>query len=276
VGLNGKKGSADIPTRLRRLLKPLEDLPLAEPVRQVLIKALEGKARADVEDVDKAVRWLTAAYDKPKDAKEELGVHAILGDDDLFDYLALLARLLVICGWRGLLVILDEASNIAIYNDKSAREVNWAGLHNAVNSIHRGDAPNFGLMLIGTEDLIDMERGLLSNSSLESRLAPVASGDGAAALGPIIRLRRFSREEYYVLLQGFRDLVFPAEERTLFPDEDIEALLNEKFFGLGADQSLTTRDILKEFAAAAMRRLATPELEGSTLLSRDTTEAETK
>ena len=237
---------------------------------------IEARLEGDAETEDKAIRWLSAGYDAVKEAKQDLGVSKFLGDDDLFDYLVLLAEITVLCGWRGLLVICDEASFISTHLDSRARKSNWAWVLTAYNSLHNGSAPHLGLMLAGTADLIDKEHGLLSNPSIESRLAPVGSGDGSTVFGPIIRLRRFSREELFVLLQRVRDLVFPLEERTRFPDDVIEALLNKIFSILGANQSLTTRDALKHFAVAAKPLIASPELDRTTLLSRDMTETETK
>jgi hypothetical protein len=274
VGVNFEKDTADLQARLRRLFEPLENHQLADPFRRVLNMALDARIKGNAEIEDRAVRWIAAKYDTAKEAKEELGVGTILDDDHVLDYLSLVARSIVICGWRGLIVVIDEASVISNYLPKPARDANWNQILHTVNSMHNGGAPHLGLILAGTEDLIHKERGLLSNPSLESRLAPVASGDGAAALGPIIRLRRFSREEYYLLLQGFRDLIFPLEERNRFPDEAIEAFLNKIFSVLGADQSLTTRDVLRQFAVAAKELIASPELDWSTLQSRHITKPE--
>jgi hypothetical protein len=266
LGIGTKKGAAELPARIRKLFKPLEGRRLADPLRRVLVVALRGLIEGDADAVDNATRWLTAAYDSIKDAKQQLGVSTILKDDDLFDYLALLAEVMVLCGWRGLMVVLDEVSLISIHLPTPARKSNWNWVLNVVNSMNRGDAPHLGLILSGSEDLIDQKRGLFSNRSLASRLGSVRNGD-AGVLGPVIYLNRFTPEELFVMVSRFRDLILPLDERTRFPDEAIVYLLGQDFSVLGADQSVTPRDVLKEFATRMKRLLANPGIAWPTLFS---------
>jgi hypothetical protein len=128
----------------------------------------------------------------------------------------------VLSGYKGLLVVVDEASVLSNHQLKPARDCNWNWVLNVYNLMHRGETPHFGLMLVGTEDLIHKDRGLFSNHSLKSCLFPGVNGE---VTGPIITVQRFTAEELFVLLRRVRDLVFPLEEKSRFPDEAIEALL---------------------------------------------------
>jgi hypothetical protein len=259
VGSVGKKGAAGFAAPVRRILKPLEKYKLADPFRRVVTAALIGRIKGDEDAVDNAVRWLAADFNSAKEAKD-LGLSAILTGDDLFDYLCLLAGLMPLCGWRGMLVALDEASIISHLPHKPTRDENWAWVLNAYNALHRGSAPHLGIMLAGTEDLLSRRTGLLSNRSLESRLAASQNGESGRILGPVIHLNPLTPEELFVMVVQARDLLFPLQEAARFPDEAIKLLLGDMFGVLGADQVVTPRDALERFALRAKQLLANPEI----------------
>jgi hypothetical protein len=55
-----------------------------------------------------ALRWLRAEYMTKTDARAELGVRRIIGDENFYDSLKLFAAFCVKAGYTGLLVNLDE------------------------------------------------------------------------------------------------------------------------------------------------------------------------
>src|SRR6185436_3329960 len=64
----GKKGTADLSTRVRQLFRPVEDHRLADTVRHVIVKTIEARLDGNAETEDKGIRWLAARYDTVKEA----------------------------------------------------------------------------------------------------------------------------------------------------------------------------------------------------------------
>jgi len=58
---------------------------------------------------DSSLRWLRGEYSTKTEAINALGVRVIINDDSWYDYLKLFAKLVSDIGYKGMLVILDEA-----------------------------------------------------------------------------------------------------------------------------------------------------------------------
>ena len=55
-----------------------------------------------------ALRWMRAEYATKTEARQDLGVRSIIGDQDVYDYLKLMAAFVQLAGYTGLLMNLDE------------------------------------------------------------------------------------------------------------------------------------------------------------------------
>ena len=57
-------------------------------------------------------KWFRGEYLTKSEARAELGVGAIITDDDWYDYIKLFARFLRGAGYEGLVVLADELVNL--------------------------------------------------------------------------------------------------------------------------------------------------------------------
>jgi hypothetical protein len=139
----------------------------------------------------KATRWLRAEYDSIQSAKKDLRVSAVITDADFLDYLQLLAGFCRACGYKGLLVLVDEMGVLVQNLHGAARQANFDVLLNALNRSCQGAGPGLGIVLAGTCDFLEhSHRGLLSYESLRTRLASSAleTKNGEMQNGPVLRI----------------------------------------------------------------------------------------
>jgi hypothetical protein len=198
-----------------------------------------------------AVRWLRGEYTTKTDARADLGVRAIIDDANVYDHFKLLARFVVLAGYGGLLIALDEMVNLYKLANTVARRSNYEQILRIVNDCLQGGVEYLGFLMGGTpEFLTDTRRGLYSYEALQTRLAEnaFASGGLRDLSGPVIRLASLTPEELYVLLQKLRHVQAAGdEERYLVPDEALRAFMVHCSSRLGDSYFRTPRTTIKSF-----------------------------
>jgi hypothetical protein len=198
-----------------------------------------------------AVRWLRGEYTTKTDARADLGVRAIIDDANVYDHLKLLARFVVLGGYGGLLVALDELVNLYKLANTTARRSNYEQILRIVNDCLQGGVEHLGFVMGGTpEFLTDTRRGLYSYEALQSRLAEnaFASGGLRDLSGPVIRLASLTPEELYVLLGKLRHVQAGGDpDAYLLPDEALQAFMAHCGQRLGAEYFRTPRTTIKAF-----------------------------
>jgi hypothetical protein len=198
-----------------------------------------------------AVRWLRGEYTTKTDARAELGVRAIIDDANVYDHLKLFARFVVLAGYGGLLVALDELVNLYKLANAQARRSNYEQVLRIVNDCLQGGVEHLGFVMGGTpEFLTDTRRGLYSYEALQSRLAEntFAAGGLRDLSGPVIRLANLTPEELYVLLQKLRHVQAAGDPTAyLLPDEALQAFMAHCSRRLGETYFRTPRTTVKAF-----------------------------
>jgi hypothetical protein len=200
---------------------------------------------------DSALRWLRGEFTTKTEAREALGVRVIIDDDSWYDYLKLFGRFVASIGYRGLIVLIDEAVNLYKIVNSVSREGNYEKLLAMFNDTMQGKAEHLAILMGGTSQFLeDPRRGLFSYDALRSRLAESRfAKDGLRdTSGPILRLQTLSREEIYVLLTRLADLHaahFGYDGRL--SDLDYKDFIDEAAKRIGADQLLTPREVVRDF-----------------------------
>jgi hypothetical protein len=210
-----------------------------------------GHDEGDVALKDAAVRWLRGEYTTKTDARRDLGVRTIVHDANVYDQLKLMARFVVLAGYAGLLVGLDELVNLYKLASTAARRSNYEQILRIVNDCLQGGVEHLGFLMGGTpEFLTDTRRGLYSYEALQSRLAENAFATGGLRdlSGPVIRLQNLTQEELFVLLQRLRNVQAGGEaSRYLMPDEGLEAFMQHCSGRLGDEYFRTPRTTIKAY-----------------------------
>ena len=163
------------------------------------------RAHLEGDDETKAnvTKWFRGEYRNKTEARRELGVNIVIGDDDWYDYLKILATFLVGAGYKGLVILLDEMVNLYKIPNAVSRQYNYEKVLTMYNDTLQGKAHHLGIIMSGTPQAIeDRRRGLYSYEALRSRLTQGRfSQDGLVdMLAPVIRLEPLTHEELLVLV----------------------------------------------------------------------------
>lgn len=200
------------------------------------------------------LRFLRGEYITKTEAKNALGfqVSHIIGDDNWYEFVKLLASLSVKIGYKGLLLFIDECVNLYKIPNRISREANYEKLLAIFNDTLQGKAKSMGVVIGGVPQFLeDTRRGLFSYEALRSRLCDSRYTDlGYRNLAsPVIRLRRLSDNELYALVVRLYRLYTQKEgERApkLSPTE-IETFMSCALGKVGAEDMVTPREIIRDF-----------------------------
>ncbi|MFD3258177.1 ATP-binding protein [Paenibacillus lentus] len=198
-----------------------------------------------------ALRWLRGEFPTRTEARKELGVGVIIDDDSWYDYMKLWAEFAVRIGYKGLLLFIDEGVNLYKITNSISRQSNYEKLLTMFNDTMQGKAQYLGIYLGGTPQFVEDERrGLFSYDALRSRLMDgrYSSGTRRTYTSPILKLDMLSHEEILILLQklrGIHAMHFGYEARLA--DEQLIAFMQAAVNRLGAEELLTTREVVRDF-----------------------------
>jgi hypothetical protein len=169
------------------------------------------RAHLEGDDETKAnvTKWFRGEYRNKTEARRELGVGIVIGDDDWYDYLKILATFLVGAGYKGLVILLDEMVNLYKIPNAVSRQYSYEKVLTMYNDTLQGKAHHLGIIMSGTPQAVeDRRRGLYSYEALRSRLTQGRfSQDGLVdMLAPVIRLEPLTHEELLVLVEKLADI----------------------------------------------------------------------
>jgi DNA-binding phage protein len=243
---------SDVVKAIGDRLKPLQDLVSGYDFALVIAKYTEGFQSHNEALMGSALRWLRAEYHTKTEARQELGVRAIIDDGQIYDYLKLFASFVRLAGFAGLLVNIDEMGVLSHrLNHPQARNANYESILQIVNDCLQGNVAGIGFLFGGTDTFLeDRRRGMASYEALATRLAENAFARGGLKdfSGPVVRLSNLSPEDLFVLLHNIRSVFALGEPaKHLVDEEGIQAFMNHCATTLGAEFFLTPRDAVKAF-----------------------------
>lgn len=198
-----------------------------------------------------AIRWLRGEFSTKTDARQALGVRAIVDDASVYDQLKLMARFVRLAGFAGLMINFDELVNLYKLSNTQARNANYEQILRILNDSFQGTAVGLAFVLGGTpEFLLDTRRGLYSYPALQSRLAQnTFATDGLVDFsGPIVRLSSLTPEDFFVLLQKIRHVYAGGDEaKYLLPNEGIVSFMSHCAMRVGDTYFRTPRTTITAF-----------------------------
>ena len=243
--------AAEVEKRIYVVIRQLQDMVHGYDFARLL--AMYFRAYIDGDDETKAnvVRWFRGEYRTRAEAKADLGVNIVIGDDDWYDYIKLFANFLKGAGYAGLVVLVDELVNLYKIPNAVSRQYNYEKILTMYNDTLQGRASYLGIIISGTPQCVeDRRRGLYSYEALRSRLAQGRfAGEGHVdMLAPVIQLQPLTPEEMLVLIEKLADIHagFFGYERAL-KENDLVAFLQVELSRVGADSHITPREIIRDF-----------------------------
>lgn len=245
--------AAGLEQALIQQLKPLQELVGGFDIANVLAAYVRGFEAGDATKQEAVLRWLRAEYDTKTEARQAaLGVRGIIEDDEVYDYLKLMAKFARIMGYQGLLVCIDEMVVLSHrLASVRARNANYEAILRILNDCLQGSVEGLEVIFGGTDEFLeDRRRGLYSYEALATRLAAneFAKGDAVDLSGPVVRLKTLTPEDLFVLLMRIRDVFAGGDpSKHLLPDDGLHAFIAHARRTLGDDYFRTPRESVMRF-----------------------------
>ena len=199
-----------------------------------------------------ALRWLKADFANKIEAKSALGVRDIIEDDSWYDYVKILAKFVADIGYKGLIVLLDEAVHLYKISHTISRQNNYDKLLAIFNDTMQGKAEHLGIYIGGTPNFLeDSKRGLFNDLAWKRRTTKSRFTKGFQdTSSPVFQLEALTESEILLLFQRLADVhaVHYSTEKTLTNDE-LKMFMQEVINRLGASALLTPGEIVRDFVS---------------------------
>ena len=264
----------DVERVIKDKLNSLSELVDGYDFAQVIATYWKAYNEGNEDLKNNVIRYLRA------DARRDLGVRAIVEDNNVYDHIKLLARFVTQAGYKGLLVNLDEVVNLYKLPSQRARSSNYEQVLRILNDCLQGSAESLGFLLGGTpEFLMDQRKGLYSYEALHSRLAENTFAQIANVVdyhSPILMLQNLSPEEIYVLLCNIRNVFAGGnKDKYILPDEALKAFLEHCSKNIGDAYFRTPRNTIKAFVDLLSIVEQNPDLSWQSLIGNIKIDSET-
>ena len=198
-----------------------------------------------------AVKWMRGEYVTRSEAKKDLGVSAVINDENWYDYIKLLTFFVRRIGYKGMVLFIDECVNLYKITNRISREANYEKLLSMFNDTLQGNAKGLGIVLGGTPMFLeDKRRGLYSYEALKSRLEEGRYGGSGFKnlMGPVIRLERLTDDQLYALIIRVKNLHGQNYGWEVpVSDSQCESFLRDCLARTGADTLVTPREIIRDY-----------------------------
>jgi len=239
-----------VESRILEAVKNTEGLVHGFTFATVVTTYWRGYRLDDAGKKNAALRWLRGEFDNKTDAKSTLGVRDIIDDDSWYDYIKLFAKFVSDIGYKGLLVLLDEAVHLYKINHTISRQNNYDKLLAMFNDTMQGKAENLGIYLGGTPKFLeDPKRGLFNDQAWQRRTAKSRFIKGLQdTSGPVIHLETLTEKEILMLLQRLADVhaTHYGYEKAI-TNRQFNDFVQEIVNRLGAGALLTPGEIVRDF-----------------------------
>lgn len=240
-----------VEARIREQVASLEEMVHGFDFARLITLYYRAVVDGNDELKGNVARWFRGEYRTKTEARQELGVSIIIGDDDWYDYVKLFAQFLKGAGYQGMLVLIDELVNLYKIPNSVTRQYNYEKILTMYNDTLQGKAHHLGIIMGGTPQSIeDRRRGVFSYEALRSRLTQgrFAAEGMRDMLAPIIHLHPLTYEELLVLIEKLQQIhagYFGYEARL--NESDLVQFLQIEFGRVGADTHLTPREVIRDF-----------------------------
>lgn len=259
--------------KIRDVISSLNEMVHGFDFARLLTLYYEAYLNGDDELKARVVKWFRGEYTTKTEAKEQLGVNIIITDDDWYEYIKLFSVFLKKAGYGGLIILIDELVNIYKIPNSITRQYNYEKILTMYNDTLQGKAQYLGIIMSGTPQCIeDTRRGVYSYEALHSRLTAGRFGKGEMRdmLAPVIKLVPLTYEEMLVLTEKLADIhaqLFEYEQKIR--EEDLITFIKIEFSRVGADTSITPREVIRDFIELLDILYQNPDADIEKLLSSD-------
>ena len=205
------------------------------------------KQQGDVSEAGALISWLCGSGNVAATAKRAAGIKGDIGSRDALDFLRGVLEIVKAAGYKGLLIVIDEAETILRMRSDSR--------HKSLNGIRQiADAAGayHGLLwtFTGTPEFFDTRHGVAGLAPLHDRIRFLKQGRFASLRQAQLELVPFDAERLRSVAMRLREL-FPTADRgrldRKISTEFIDRLVEQVTAGFKGDVGVVPRQFLREF-----------------------------
>jgi hypothetical protein len=218
----------------------------AEFVRAIQ-KIFELKQAGELTEAAALLSWLSGSANVAASAKRVADIRGDIGSRDAMAYLRGIVGMVHAAGYKGLLIVIDEAETI-LRMRRDSRHKSLNGIRQICDAA--GSYERLLWLFTGTPEFFDSRHGVAGLTALHDRIEFSKDGEFASLRQPQLVLRPFDRDRLRAVARALRDL-FPAEHAEVhaskISDAFIDLLVDKVTEGFRGHVGLVPRHFLREF-----------------------------
>ena len=214
---------------------------MARVLRAVFALKQDGKSA----EAGALLSWLAGSENVGAAEKRLAGIKGEISSRDAFDYLHGIVEMVKIAGYKGLVIVIDEAETIL----RMRQDIRGKSL-NGIRQICDAADKYHGLLWVftGTPDFFDVKRGVAGLQPLHDRIQFLKHGDMASLRQAQLELRPFDKTRLREVALKLREL-YPASDRQQLEAKVsvaiIERLVDTVTEGFKGDVGVVPRQFLR-------------------------------
>lgn len=205
------------------------------------------KQAGQIAEAGALIAWLSGSSNVAQAQKKVAGIKGDIESRDALAYLRGILEIIKAAGYKGLVVVIDEAETILrMRTDLRNKSLN--GLRQIADDA--GRFPGLVWIFTGTPDFFDARRGVAGLTPLHERIHFTKNGKFANLRQPQLELVPFDAARLEAVALKLREL-FPTKARAR-----LEAMIDQRFIagliadctaGFGGDVGVVPRQFLRAF-----------------------------
>lgn len=205
------------------------------------------KQRGDVADAGSLISWLCGSGNVAASAKKAAQIKGDIGSRDALDYLRGVLEIVKAAGYKGLLIVIDEAETI-LRMRKDSRHKSLNGIRQIADAA--GSYPGLLWLFTGTPEFFDTRHGVAGLTPLHDRIRFLQQGRFASLRQAQLELTPFDAERLTAVALRLREL-YPTQDQARLESRVSTAfigrLVAEVTAGFKGDVGVVPRQFLREF-----------------------------
>jgi P-loop Domain of unknown function (DUF2791) len=241
-----------VEAKIRTVTQDIADLVNGFEFATVIIAYWNAYRNDDEIKKDSVLRWLRGEFATKTEARAALGVRVIIDDDTWYDYIKLMAKFVADIGYKGLIIILDEAIHLAKISKTLVRQNNYDKLLAMFNDALQGRVSHLGTLIGGTPQFLeDPRRGLYTDPAWQRRTRPsrlIVQSDLGDSASPVVRLEPLSKDDILKLLHRLIEVhQIHHSYQSRLTAKDLQEVLTVISDHIGSEALLTPGEIVRDF-----------------------------
>ena len=214
---------------------------------RVIQTIFDLKQKGEVADAGALISWLCGSGNVAASAKKAAQIKGDISGRDALHYLRGVLEIVKAAGYKGLVIVIDEAETI-LRMRKDSRHKSLNGIRQIADAA--GSYPGLLWLFTGTADFFDTRQGLAGLPPLNDRIRFITRGGFASMRQAQLELKPCDAELLKAVALRLREL-HPARDRSRLESAVSEAfihrLVQEVTTGFKGDVGVVPRQFLREF-----------------------------